>query len=183
MTNTDLIKWIKTNLGPAIQQALKDYPSVITESILGGMAMRETGLKVMELLKAGNTYPNLDILVKGDYGQRSTDTQKIYHGYGYWQIDIASFPDFIKSGDWADPYKCCIQALHILELNKAYLLKQFPMIDSNHEQFLRDLVASYNCGQGGEAIVIRHGEDVDARTFGHDYSKAVWGFKAIYESL
>jgi len=41
--------------------------------------------------------------MKGDYGKRPADAAKQYHGFGFWQIDIASFPSFISSGKWVDP--------------------------------------------------------------------------------
>jgi hypothetical protein len=184
MTNTQILSWIKTNLGQSIRKAIADTPGCIyTEDWLAAIAMRETGLKIMKLVEAGNTFPNINRLVKGDFSKRPGDPSEMFHGYGYWQIDIGSFPDFIQSNDWQDPYKCCLKAISILDTNKAYLLKKYPGLPLNNPIFEMELTASYNCGLGNEAIAIHKQEDVDARTFDNDYSNAVFEYRTLYKSL
>jgi hypothetical protein len=184
MTEQAIITWLKNNVGAAIQQAITDTgEQLISADTLVGMAMRETGLKVMNLLGAGHTAPGLFTLIQGDWGKRATDARERYHGYGLWQIDVASYPDFVNSGDWKDPYKCCVKAIEVLNEKKKYLLERFPGLDSNPENFLMEIVAAYNCGQGAEAMAIHLQKDVDARTFNNDYANEVFRFSGIFAQM
>jgi hypothetical protein len=180
MTNQQIINWLKTNIGADVQRAIADTnEQLFTPEIMIGMAMRETGLKVMELLNEGHTVPEIYSLIKGDYSKRLTDKEPIYHGYGLWQIDIGSFPEFVKSGDWIEPYQCCLKALTILNANKHYLLTRFPGLAENSDSFLMEIIASYNTGAGSESKAIAAGSDVDSRTFNQDYSNSVLDFAAM----
>jgi hypothetical protein len=174
MTNQQIINWLKINIGSDVQRAITDTnEQLFTFEIMIGMAIRETGLKVMELLNEGHKVPEIYSLIKGDYSKRPTDKEPIYHGYGLWQCDIGSFPNFVASGKWQIPYDSCIQALQILKDNKRYMLTKYADIT------LQEVIASYNCGVGNEEKTIAFQKDVDARTFNQNYSNSVLDFAAM----
>jgi hypothetical protein len=186
MTERETLLWIKTNLGPSIDRALiharekfPDHP--YTRDWLAGIIMRETGFLIARYVKAGTTPAIIHTLMRGDYGQRPGEKEKSYHGYGYPQIDIGSYPDFVRSGDWKDPFKTVCKAIAVLEEKRAYLEPKFPNLqgDSLH----RAITAAYNCGQGNVAHVLQEGKDIDARTYNHDYSREVWRFRELYNTL
>jgi hypothetical protein len=182
MTESAMIKWINNNVGSDIDKAISDTKEVFfAKDVLIGMAYRETGLKLMELLNLGNKVPSIFSLVRGDYSKRSKDASAMYHGYGLWQVDIDSFPDFVRSGDWKTPYKCCVKALEILNGNKKYLSGKFPALSEN--DLLINSIAAYNCGIGNQSKTIQNKQDTDTRTFNHDYSKEVMRFSAIAAQL
>lgn len=186
MTERDILSWINTNLGSTIDKAIvharekfSDHP--YTKDWLAAMAMRETGFKIAEFTKLGKKPEAIHAIMRGDYGQRDGEKEKSYHGYGYWQIDIGSYPAFIKSGDWKDPFKTCLKAIAVLEEKRLYLEPKFPNLkgDSLH----RAITAAYNAGQGNIAKVLAEGKDIDARTYNHDYSAEVWRFREIFNSI
>ncbi|MGK3945571.1 hypothetical protein ABK046_45420, partial [Streptomyces caeruleatus] len=87
--------------------------TLYTEDWLAAMAMREVNFLIAR--HAAKPLAEVAKLMRGDYSQRTGETKPQYHGYGFWQIDTGSFPDFISSGDWQDPYKCCMKAISVLE--------------------------------------------------------------------
>lgn len=184
MTNTQILGWIRTNLGPVIRDVLakakaKTPDLLYTEDWLAAITCRETG----GLIARYSNEPLSDVstLMRGDYSQRHGETEKSYHGFGFWQADIASFPAFVRSGDWKDPNKACFMAISILEGKRAYLQPHFPQLAG--EDLARAITAAYNCGEGNVAKVLKAGENIDSRTTGKDYSKEVWEFREIYNSL
>lgn len=186
MTERDILQWINTNLGSAIERAIvyargkfPDHP--YTKDWLAGIIMRETGFLIARYVKAGTTPAIIHTLMRGDYGQRPGEKEKAYHGYGYTQIDIASYPDFVKSGDWKDPFKTICKAIAVLEEKRAYLEPKFPNVKG--DSLYRAITAAYNCGQGSVAHVLNEGKDIDARTYNHDYSREVWRFREIFNTL
>ena len=187
MTDTQILQWIKSNLGSIIRQAINDSNGAstpYTEDWLAGIAMRETGELIARYAPQQPDVNIVSSLMRGDYSQRPGETEKQYHGFGFWQIDIHSFPDFIKSGNWKDPYKCCCQAIADLESARAYLTAHAPdEITSNQDLFNHYITAAYNCGSGNEMKVIELKEAVDNYTTGHDYSKAVFTYAGQYSIL
>lgn len=186
MTEREILSWIKINLGPIIDKALeeakKKNPDLFyTKDWLAAMVMRETGFLIARYLEKKMKVEVIHSLMKGDYGQRQGEKEKSYHGFGYWQIDIGSYPQFIKSGDWKDPFKTCMKAITVLEEKRMYLEPKFPNVkgDSLH----RAITAAYNCGQGNVQKVLLVGQDIDARTHQHNYSAEVWRFREIFNSL
>lgn len=182
MTNTDVLKWIKREIGPYIQRALLARPgSMYTEEWLAGIACRETGQLMGIYIPKKSDPLTICSILRGDYTQRLGESQKQYHGYGITQADIASFPEFVKSGDWKDPFKCFVKTIDILNGKKAYLL--------NHESTLAGdslkhyITAAYNCGEGNEMKVINQHLDPDAYTTGHNYAAVVFDFAEIYKNL
>ena len=174
MTEKTTLKWVKDNLSAIIKKSIADSKTNYTEEILAGMCMRETGILIMRY----PTIPFVNVcqVMKGDYGQRQKDKEKIYHGFSFWQIDIDSFPDFVKSGDWKDPYKSCMKAISVLEGKRKYLATK-SITD------LRAIIAAYNCGEGNVTKAIKAGKDCDTYTYNKDYSKEVVRFSEIYKSL
>lgn len=183
MTNTQILQWIKRNLVPVIDQALvlanaKNTGLIYTQDWLAAIACRETGGLIAR-------YPNAPLkdvaaVMRGDYTQRAGETEKQYHGYSFWQIDIGSFPAFIRSGDWKDPGKSCSMAISVLEDKRKYIQGHSKVAG---EDLARAITAAYNCGEGNVLKVINAGQDIDARTADRNYSKNVWEFRAIYQTL
>lgn len=173
MTEKQILLWIRDNLGAIISKAIFSTP--YSEHILAGMCMRETGILIPKKIGLGELdYVSAQML--GDYGKRKNDTEKKYHGFGFWQIDIDSFPEFVASGDWKDPYKCCLKAVSILEGKRKWLAQKNITED-------RAIIAAYNCGEGNVWKAIKKGFDVDAYTYNKDYSKEVMRFAEIYANL
>lgn len=182
MTEKQVIQWIIINLGPHIDKALlqarlKNPDLLYTKDWLAGMAYRETGFLINRYVSQKLKPENIHTLMRGDYGQRPGETEKSYHGFGYWQIDIGSYPDFVKSGDWKDPYKTCVKAISVLEEKRLYLQSKLPAMVG--EGLHRAITAAYNCGQGNVFKALKAGKDVDIYTHQHDYSKEVWRFREI----
>lgn len=185
MTEKQTIHWILTNLGPDIDKALaakyKNPDLLYTKDWLAGMCYRETGFLINRYVTQGIATKNIHSLMRGDYGQGPGEIEKSYHGFGYWQIDIGSYPAFVKSGDWKDPYKTCVKAITVLEEKRVYLQKQLPTLTG--EQLNRAITAAYNCGQGNVTKALKAGKDVDIYTHQHDYSKEVWRYREIAKPL
>lgn len=174
-----VLKWIKEFLSPRIIEAIEG--TVYPEDQLAAMAYRETGWKIEKYLNQKLKYEIICELMKGDYGQRPWETEKQYHGFGFWQIDIGSYPEFVKSGDWKDPLKTCIKAVDVLESKRTYITTKMPGLAGDALE--RAITASYNCGEGNVFKALINHKDVDFYTFNHDYSKAVWDFREMYKDL
>lgn len=186
MTERNILVWINTNLGPTIDQALTESkranPDLLyTRDWLVAMAMRETGFLIARYAEQAKTPAQIHPLMRGDYSQRPGEKEKSYHGFGYWQIDIGSYPAFVKSGDWKDPLKTCRKAIVVLEEKRIYLQQQFPALAG--EDLARAITAAYNCGQGNVAKAIRAKRDVDAYTHQKNYSAEVWRFREITRNV
>lgn len=192
MTTIDILRWIKLNLGPIIADKLaaakvKNPGLLYTEDWLAGIAMRETGALIAKRIGQAGNLPTGKIfgviapLMTGDYSQRPGEKENSYHGFGFWQADIKSFPAFVRSGDWKDPAKGCAMAIDILEGKRDYLQPHFP--DLAGDDLHRAITAAYNCGEGNVRDVLNEKHDIDIRTTGHDYSKNVWEFREMYRNL
>jgi hypothetical protein len=182
MENVDILKWIRTNISPAIKQALSQFPDTIhTEAELAGLTCREVGDLIARYSPLQPDVAIVCSLMRGDYTQRPGEAEKQYHGYGLTQIDIRSFPDFVKSGDWKIPLKCYVMSLKILASNKAYILSKHPEVAG--DSLKHYVIAAYNCGAGNESKVLTQHLDPDAYTAGHNYSKAVFEFADQYSNL
>lgn len=177
----DLMMWIRDNLGSIIRHSLTDSP--YTESHLAGICARETGFLIVRYNNRGKSFEEITGLMRGDYSRRPGESSKRYHGYSYWQIDINSYPQFIKAGDWLDPVKSCVMAASVLKEKHGYLFRKGWSTKLCPDMFLRAVTAAYNCGQGNVHKALSRGLNVDYYTFNHDYSKEVFRFKKIYEEL
>lgn len=192
MTNIEILRWIKLNIGPIIAEKLaaaqlKNPDLLYTEDWLGAIVMRETGGLIAKRINQAGDVPSgkmlgvISPLMTGDYSQRPGETEKRYHGFGFFQADIGSFPAFVRSGDWKDPGKACAKAIDILEGKRVYLTHHYPALAG--DDLARATTAAYNCGEGNVGHVIDAKQDIDARTANHDYSKNVWEFREMYRNL
>jgi hypothetical protein len=117
--------------------------------------------------------------IKGDY-----DKTGMAHGYGIMQIDIGSYSDFIKSGDWADPKKNIMKGAEVLNEKRRFIEEHvgkkvsfkshekiitFIGLSLTSDGLLRTAVASYNNGVWPFYAVSVYG-DPDLFTTGRDYS-------------
>lgn len=163
MTELNQIRWVKAHLSDAINAAI--VGSFITTDWLAAICVRETGI----IIAKQTDVPKWDAFI----GDNS-------HGYSPWQIDIRSFPDFVNSGEWKDPFKAAAKAVSILKGKKAYILSkvqlQQPMLD-------RAICAAYNCGEGRIVQILAAKQDIDYATANHNYSREVWRLRELYKSL
>lgn len=186
MTTREILLWIHNNLGQYIDNAIlvkKQANSnlIYTPDWLVGITYRETGGLIARYASQGMKPEIIHTLMKGDYSQRKDEKEKSYHGFGYTQIDIGSFPLFVRSGKWKDPLQCYLMAIDVLEGKRHYIEPHLPKLggDGLH----RAITAAYNCGEGNVVKAITAGNDVDSRTTGHDYSKDVWQRRNFYKQI
>jgi hypothetical protein len=195
MTERHVLIWIKKELVPFQLQAMEvvnaKFPGhIYSTDLLSAITCREVGNLIERYVEAGVKTKDIHAMMRGDYSKRPGEKEKSYHGFGYTQIDIASYPDFVKSGKWKDPVKVYVKCMEVLEEKRAYLAPRFP--DLQGEDLLRAIVAAYNTGQGNVAKTLR-GErkdekgkvitDVDWTTHGRDYSKEVFRMRDAYNNL
>jgi peptidoglycan hydrolase-like protein with peptidoglycan-binding domain len=176
-----LMLWIKDNLGSIIQQAATN--SFYGADWLAGMCARETGFLITRYVNQQKSFFEICGLMKGDFGKRKNDTQKKFHGFGFWQIDIDSFSDFVNTGKWTDPLETARMAVTVLNQKKDFLVNKGWQQQLNTVMFERAVTAAYNCGQGNVDKALRIGKDVDHFTFSKDYSKEVFRYRNIYQNL
>ncbi|MFN8308348.1 MAG: peptidoglycan-binding protein [Chitinophagales bacterium] len=176
-TDRDLMQWISTNLGDIITKAVSGGASPFPVDLLAGMVARETGFLITRYVNQGHDVAFIHANMKGDYHHNS------YHGYGYWQIDIGSYPDFINSGNWADPNLCCAKAIAVLKEKAASLKAAGWQTKLSASEFERACVAAYNCGQGNVLKALAKSIDVDSYTFNKDYSKEVLRYRSVFNNL
>lgn len=176
-----MMKWIKDNLGAMINGAVEG--TVYTEDWLAGMCARETGFLFTRYVNQGKSLAEINLLMKGDYGRRPGEPAKIYHGFGYWQIDIGSYPAFINSGKWTDPLATAKQAISVLNEKRNYLIGRGWQQKISADKLERAVTAAYNCGQGNVDKALRNNLDIDTYTFHKDYSKEVFRYRGIYSKL
>jgi hypothetical protein len=183
MNNTEVLTWIKTHLSESIRRAIQMHPGTfVTEEILAGLICRESGDLISRYAPQFPDPLTVAKYMKGDYTQRVHDGMKKYHGFGFTQIDIDSFPWFISSNAWQDPAKCFSQTIAILEGNREHILSHNPLLKGS-ANLIHYCVAAYNNGAGNEDKVITKQLDVDAFTTGKDYSRRVFEFAGIYLTL
>ena len=181
--NTDkkMMQWIKDRLGKIITNAIEN--SSYTEDWLAAICARETGFLFTRYANQGFTFENICPLMKGDYTKRVNDLAKEYHGFGFWQIDIASFPEFIDSGKWNDPLLTVQMAASVLN-GKSKFLKQKGWNEKlSQNDWERAVTAAYNCGEGNVDKALRRNLDIDFYTYAKDYSSEVFRYRSIYKNL
>lgn len=186
MTEIQVLQWIKTNVAPFIRQAISDSQKanlnlLYTEDWLAAICMRETGGKIAKKLGQGFTVPGIWVEMKGDYTQRHGEPAPKYHGFSLFQIDIASFPEWIKAGRWTDPYQSALKAISVLEGKRRYIQSQVH--DLAGEALERAITAAYNCGEGNTVKSLLAKRDVDSTTTEKNYSADVFRLRALYKAL
>ena len=199
MTDKQILLWIKKELGKSIAEAIeiKKPSPLITESVLAAIAFREVGFLLHKYVAAKTNFEAICSLMKGDLSKRDGETEKSYHGFSFWQIDVNTDLAFIKTGEWEIPLKACKTAIEILQRKMNCFTAAFTGKD-----LLRVSIAAYNCGEGNIRKAIIKGYsvselidnndddnieakhfDIDIYTFNKDYSKEVLRFKELYESI
>lgn len=182
MTEVEILQWIKKNLTSDIQKAIFDSgASIYTEDWLAGLICRETGGLISRYGISGKDIATIAALMRGDYSQRPGEPTKTYHGYGLIQIDINSYPAWVKTGAWKIPYKNFIKTITILDEKRNYILRHFP--NEGGEALDRATTAAFNCGQGNVVKSLNQGNDVDEHTAGHNYSREVFRMRDVYMNL
>lgn len=172
-TEEQLLEWISKNLGLIIRKAINN--SDYTEDWLGAIAARETGFLIIKYVNKGLDVDEISKIMKGDYRRGR------YNGFGFWQIDIGSFPAFVESGLWKNPFRTAQQAIICLE-GKRYALREWRFAMSADE-FERAVTAAYNCGESRVIKALENGYDVDRYTFNKDYSAEVFRIRNKYKSI
>ncbi|MDM8568034.1 transglycosylase SLT domain-containing protein [Thiotrichales bacterium HSG1] len=92
------------------------------------------------------------------------------YGRGLMQIDY-DWHEFARTGDWHDPRENIIYACVVLDRARKFFSKRASGL--SEKQKLRAMIAAYNGGATATLRSIKAGDNVDARTTGHDYSKDV----------
>lgn len=195
MNERQMMIWIKKNVAPIVQKAIEETgEKYFTEDDLCAICYREVNNLLFRFVPTNMQFEVLCSLMKGDYSKRDADKEKIYHGFSFWQIDIGTNLDFIKSGEWKNPLKACKKALQILNGKK----KVFDQLYSG-EQLQRIIFASYNCGEGNVKKALR--KSAEGKLFAHNnepltfekvcdyythernYSQKVMQYKTTYKSI
>lgn len=176
-TNKEILKWIYENLGKDIRyltdDKYKDTP--YTESLIAGMICRETGFLILRYYNQGKTFNEICNLMKGDYRNGR------YNGYGFVQIDIGSYPKFIKDTPLSD-YKAYLEkSILVLEEKRISIERAgFTKDKLGKDLWLKAIVSAYNTGQGNVIKSLKMGKDTDRTTHQGDYAKCVMQFRMIY---
>jgi hypothetical protein len=180
-TRTDISRWIKANLSVYIKNAINVTDTkdkiIITEDWLGAIANRETGHLILKYVNRGKPLEEITKLMRGDF------RKGIYNGYSYWQIDIGSFPEFIKANLWLDPQKSANKAAEVLVEKATYLIQKKWKENLSPIMFERAVTAAYNCGQGNVDRALRYNRGVDYYTFNKDYSAEVFKMREQYMEI
>lgn len=178
MTEKGTLEWIVKNLGEFISPAIEN--TIYTMDWIAAMTYRETGFLIIRYVNKNVMFYEMHSLMKGDYIQRKGEKEKSYHGFGYMQIDIGSYPDFVKSGDWKDPVKLYKKAVSVLEEKRNYLEKKLPHITG--DTMNRCITAAYNCGAARVVNAINTNKFVDYYTHQKNYSDEVWRLRQHLET-
>lgn len=172
-TEKELLAWIAENLGGYIRKAIAG--TSYSEDWLGAIACRETGFLIIKYVNQGLPFDEICEKMYGDFRKGR------YNGFGFWQIDIGSYPGFIESGLWIDPLATVKQAIICLD-GKRHSLKSWEYA-LNVNDFERAITAAYNCGQGRVMKALDNGYDIDRYTFNRDYSGEVFRMRKIYREI
>jgi hypothetical protein len=155
---------------PAFEKAAQTYNFPV--ALLMAIASRETNMRNIE----------------GDFHDGE------YHGYGLMQVDIGSFPDWVKSGAWHDPLQSIAKGAEVLAGKRNEIEKgqgQTLFIDGRSivgrkfdtsDQMLQVATACYNCGLWAY-YAFSKGEPIDSYTTGKNYSADVWLRRAFFAAL
>jgi hypothetical protein len=146
---------------PAFIEAANDKK--FPPEVLMGIASRETNMEN----------------IKGDF------RGGIYHGYGLMQIDVGSYPDWIKSGAWHNPLEGIKKGAEVLaekrrEVANAAKASGQRLTEGALE---RISIAAYNCGASPAYKHWRSNTDPDESTTGKDYSQDVLARAEVFKSF
>lgn len=188
MTNLNILEWIKENLADDINTAIAQVgDNFYTEDWIASIACREVGVLINRYVTQNPYIKVVDLapLMRGDYTKRPADTEFTYHGFSFWQIDLASFPDWIKTGAWKDAVKSCVKAINVLQSKRNYIVTHISPLVLDNNSLQRAMTAAYNCGEGRIVQVIHTKPAIDLDTFttNKNYSAQVFEFRNAYNSL
>jgi hypothetical protein len=178
MDEIAVLQWVKDNLGSYIEDAVKD--TMYDLAWIAAITVRETGQLIGARVKSGLSFNLICQTMQGDYTKRKNDAKLMYHGYGFTQIDIASFPAFIGSGDWQKPDKLYPFTIKVLESKRHYIINHFN--DLTHEELEHGITSAYNCGEGNVVKAIQNNQDPDQYTTGHNYAKDVMRLRDLFKT-
>jgi Putative peptidoglycan binding domain len=176
-----MMQWVKENIGQAIIGAIAQ--GGYDEAWLAGICARETGFLFTRYANQGLGFEQICPLMKGDYSRRTGERSKQYHGFGFWQVDTGSFPEFVSLGKWVDPSATASFVITILDGKAGYLRNLGWQQKLSATLWERAITAAYNCGEGNVNKALQKGLDVDAYTFAKDYSAEVFRYRGIYTAL
>lgn len=176
-TSKQLLAWIRDNLGPLIRDAIRG--TMFTEDWLAAIAARETGFLIIRYYNKGFSFEDIAANMRGDYRK----SEGRYRGFGFWQIDVGSYPEFTNSGKWKDPKETAKMAVKVLEEKRRFLESKGWKERLSAVDFERAITAAYNCGQGNVHKALTQGLDVDRYTYNKDYSSEVFRNREIYRKL
>jgi hypothetical protein len=155
---------------PAFENAAQTYNFPV--ALLMAIASRETNMRNIE----------------GDFHDGE------YHGYGLMQVDIGSFPNWVKSDAWRDPLQSIAKGAGVLDgkrteieqgQGKTLTVEGRSFVGrklDTADQALQVATACYNCGLWGY-YAFSKGEPIDSYTTGKNYSTDVWLRKAFFTAL
>jgi len=201
MTDRQILVWIKKELGKSIREALeiKKPSRLIDENVMAGICFREVGNLLHKYVAAKTNFDGICSLMKGDLSQRTGETERKYHGFSFWQIDVNTDAEFINSGEWKNPLKACKKAIEILQGKINFFAANY-----SGAELLRIALASYNCGEGNVKKAIKKGYsitenksnvyndlkpkdkqdfDIDIYTHQKNYSKEVLRYIEMYKGI
>ncbi|HXG85469.1 MAG TPA: hypothetical protein VNI84_15715, partial [Pyrinomonadaceae bacterium] len=155
-------------------------------------AWTRTYFDTADLLAIGSRETNLDpkyLTKTGDNG----------NGFGLLQIDIRSYPAWIKSGGWTDAREGILKGASVLmqkwtdyetNIGKRLTVKssksgttyRYTAQKANDADAQRLVISSYNCGRWSQ-YALASGQDIDKYSTGGDYAKDVMERARIFRSL
>jgi len=185
-TNGDTLIWIYNNLGDTIREVtnVRFKDTRYTESWLAGQTCKEVGFLINRYANRAFSFKQISLNMKGDYGKRPGEAIARYHGFGYPQIDIGSYPDFINQTPLDNVIEWYIKMVRVLEEKRMYLeSKGYTESKLGTDKFDRAIMASYNCGAGNVVKALNHESDVDYYTFQRVYSQDARKFRHVYYDL
>lgn len=164
------MNWTKTNLETQFKRgkSLGWIPLIQT-------AATTYGFHASTLWAVGSRETNLDpkyLKVAGDHG----------HGFGLFQADIGSYPQWINSGAWRDAGMSVLFGAKVLndKLQEIKNRASKANVEIDEDTALRLAIAAYNHGSMGVFSDYKKGLDPDRGTTGHDYSTDVLKRESIF---
>src|SRR3990167_10255201 len=117
----EILIWIHDNLGESIRflTDIKYKDRIYTEALIAGLICRETGFLILRFANKGMDKIEIAKRMKGDYSKRQGESSARYHGFGFVQIDINSYPEFINNTPLEDYPGYLEKAIQVLEEKRA----------------------------------------------------------------
>jgi hypothetical protein len=130
------------------------------------------------LLAIGSRETNLDPRYQSHPGDRG-------HGFSMWQIDIGSYPDWIKTGAWRDVGQAVMKSAEVLneKRNEVLALAKRNKLILSSADVEQITIAAYNHGSRGSFLDYQRFRRPDRGTTGGDYSQDVLYRSDIFKSF